>query len=301
MNPQPAITPPQQPGWWKRNWKWFVPVTLLCMLVLGVGVVALIVTFVFGSIKSSAPYTKALAQAKTDPAVIAELGEPIEAGWYVTGNISVNGQASNADLNIPIYGPNKSGTLHVIALKSASVPGMEDWKITKLEVAVPGRTQSIALRTDSDVEQISAAEPEPESLGQVASPGNDAQVSERTQGTPGGTALVPPEALVPPPPPAGVKSPPKVVSGGVLNGKAISLPQPTLPAIAKAAKAGGAVVVQVTVDEDGKVISANAVSGHPLLRPAAVQAAYAARFSPTKLSGQAVKVTGVITYNFVQP
>ena len=59
--------------------------------------------------------------------------------------------------------------------------------------------------------------------------------------------------------------------------------------------------VQVTVDEDGKVISANAVSGHALLRPAAVQAAYAARFSPTKISGQAVKVTGVIQYNFVQP
>ena len=58
------------------------------------------------------------------------------------------------------------------------------------------------------------------------------------------------------------------------------------------------VVVQVTVDEEGKVISASAVSGHPLLRQAAVQAAYQARFSPTLLSGQPVKVTGTITYNF---
>src|SRR5687767_961014 len=177
MNPQPTMTPPSRPGWWKRNWKWFVPVTLLTMLVLGVGVVALIVTLVFGTIKSSTPYTKALAQAKTDPAVIAELGEPIEAGWYVTGNISTSGQDGNADLSIPIHGPNKSGTLHVVALKSARVAGMEDWKITKLEVAVPGRTQAIALRTDSDVE--------PESLGQVASPASDAQVSERIQGVPG--------------------------------------------------------------------------------------------------------------------
>jgi protein TonB len=59
------------------------------------------------------------------------------------------------------------------------------------------------------------------------------------------------------------------------------------------------VVVQVTIDENGSVISASAVSGHPLLTQAAVNAARQARFSPTKLSGQPVKVTGVIQYNFV--
>jgi protein TonB len=68
--------------------------------------------------------------------------------------------------------------------------------------------------------------------------------------------------------------------------------------VAKAAKASGAVVVQVLVDETGKVTSANAVSGHPLLRQSAVQAAYQARFKPTMLSGKPVKVTGTITYNF---
>jgi protein TonB len=47
------------------------------------------------------------------------------------------------------------------------------------------------------------------------------------------------------------------------------------------------------------VASARAITGHPLLQQAAVQAAYGARFSPTLLSGQPVKVTGVITYNFV--
>jgi protein TonB len=55
----------------------------------------------------------------------------------------------------------------------------------------------------------------------------------------------------------------------------------------------------VTVDENGNVVSAQAVSGHPLLQAAAVAAARGAKFSPTKLSGQAVKVTGVIQYNFV--
>ena len=84
-----------------------------------------------------------------------------------------------------------------------------------------------------------------------------------------------------------------------MNGKATSLPKPAYPAAAKAVRAGGAVSVQVLIGENGSVISASAVSGHPLLRAAAEGAARGARFSPTLLSGQPVKVSGVITYNFV--
>ena len=91
------------------------------------------------------------------------------------------------------------------------------------------------------------------------------------------------------------------ISGGVLNGKAISLPQPPYPPIAKAAKASGTVVVQVLIDENGDVVDAHAVSGHPLLQAISVSAARSAKFSPTKLSGEPVKVTGVITYKFVAP
>jgi len=91
------------------------------------------------------------------------------------------------------------------------------------------------------------------------------------------------------------------ISGGVLNGKAISLPAPEYPAIAKQAKASGAVTVKVLVDENGAVISAQAVSGHPLLQAAAVTAARQARFSPTLLMGEPVKVSGVIVYNFGDP
>ncbi|HEX3280668.1 MAG TPA: energy transducer TonB, partial [Pyrinomonadaceae bacterium] len=103
----------------------------------------------------------------------------------------------------------------------------------------------------------------------------------------------------PPPPPPKPTPPRAPISGGVLNGKAISLPKPAYPAIARTAHASGTVVVQVLIDENGNVVSAHAVSGHPLLTAVAVAAARGARFSPTKLSGQPVKVTGVITYNFV--
>lgn len=95
------------------------------------------------------------------------------------------------------------------------------------------------------------------------------------------------------------KPPPKTVSAGVLNGKATSLPKPAYPPAARTIRASGSVSVQVLVSESGRVISANAVSGHPLLRAAAASAARNATFAPTLLSGQPVKVSGVITYNFV--
>lgn len=89
------------------------------------------------------------------------------------------------------------------------------------------------------------------------------------------------------------------ISGGVLNDKATNLVKPTFPPVAKAVRASGSVSVQVTVDEKGDVISASAVSGHPLLRASAVQAARALKFSPTVVSGKPVKVTGIVIYNFV--
>jgi protein TonB len=95
-----------------------------------------------------------------------------------------------------------------------------------------------------------------------------------------------------------MKAPTRPISGGVLNGKAIKLPVPTYPPAARAARASGVVIVEVIIDTTGKVISARALSGNSALQAAAVQAAYLARFSPTMLSGQPVKVSGQINYNF---
>lgn len=93
----------------------------------------------------------------------------------------------------------------------------------------------------------------------------------------------------------------KPVSGGVLNGKALSLPAPNYPEFARRMRTTGQVEVEVVVDENGKVVSARALSGPVSLRDVAVQAALRARFSPTKLSGQPVKISGLINYNFTIP
>jgi protein TonB len=101
-----------------------------------------------------------------------------------------------------------------------------------------------------------------------------------------------------PPPSPGPKPILKPVSGGVLNGTAIYLPPPAYPEAAKRMRTQGVVSVDVILDETGKVVAANASSGPAILRDAAVQAALKAKFSPTKLSGQPVKVSGVINYKF---
>jgi protein TonB len=103
----------------------------------------------------------------------------------------------------------------------------------------------------------------------------------------------------PPPVPTPIKPQTQRLSSVVLTSKAISLPKPAYPPMARAIGAEGSVSVQILVDEQGKVLSAQPVSGHPTLLAAAKQAALQARFTPTVLNGQPVKIQGVITYNFV--
>ncbi len=184
----------------------------------------------------------------------------------------------------------------------------EQAKPQKVEQNVDVRRELIAdvSRTELVPKEISAkaSDVPPVRRGVVTQlgAGNSDAAAPMAAGPGTGTGIVSAPTKVdisePPPPPA--PTPPRApISGGVLNGKAISLPKPAYPPIAKQAHASGTVVVQVTIDENGNVISARAISGHPLLQAVAVGAARGARFSPTKLSGQPVKVTGVITYNFV--
>jgi TonB family protein len=113
--------------------------------------------------------------------------------------------------------------------------------------------------------------------------------------------------FMPPPPPTSdppaaatsAGTPEKLnVSGGVLQGNAIKRVQPPYPPIAKAARASGPVQVQIIISETGEVIEASVISGHPLLRDAALEAARQWLFKPTELSGAPVKVQGILTFNF---
>ena len=124
-----------------------------------------------------------------------------------------------------------------------------------------------------------------------AQPGTDApQTTSPEQGDQPVTAEAKPEAQ-----PAGESGTKRPISGGVLNGKAIYLPKPVHPV---GVEVRGVVVVEVTIDEYGNVSGARAVSGPQQLQAAAIEAARQARFTPTYLMGEPVKVRGVITFNF---
>jgi TonB family protein len=103
----------------------------------------------------------------------------------------------------------------------------------------------------------------------------------------------------PPPAPEALPKPKTINRTRILNSEALSLPKPIYPMLARQARVQGMVAVQVLIDETGRVVSAKVVSGHPLLTLESQKAAMQARFSPTIVGEQPVKVSGVITYNFV--
>ncbi len=139
-----------------------------------------------------------------------------------------------------------------------------------------------------------------ESYGSGPPAGNGS--SERPSGTSSGTLAPASGDEVPvstTPPPAITKKPPTTVrKSELLNGSALYLPKPGYPKPAQMINLEGSVSVQVTIDEKGAVVSAKAANGHPFFRYVAEQAARGAKFNPTILNGVAVKVTGVIIYNF---
>ena len=186
--------------------------------------------------------------------------------------------------------PNVDVRKEIIASMTETPPKIPDKPSVERNLIPPRDPNKYTVKGDVNFSAQNA--PPPDYKGPVNTGGTGSDSGATGQGGDAETGGAPP-----PPPPA--KKIPKQISGGVLNGKATSLPKPPYPAAARAVRAAGAVSVQVLIDESGNVVSASAVSGHPLLRAAAVQAARGARFSPTQLSGQPVKVSGVITYNFV--
>ena len=133
-------------------------------------------------------------------------------------------------------------------------------------------------------------------------PPGKANASSTGSGEGTGVVVDMPDNPPPPPEPKPAPAVPKTVKAPeVLNSKAIRLPRPPYPTIARGIRLQGTVAVQVLIDEKGSVVSAKAISGHPLLIPDSQRAALQAQFSPTTINGHPVKVSGVIMYNFVLP
>lgn len=108
-----------------------------------------------------------------------------------------------------------------------------------------------------------------------------------------------PTATPTPKPSPTAPTPPQNVNVGVMNSRATTLPRPAYPPAAKQMNASGQVNVQVSIDEDGNVLSAKAISGHPLLRAPAEAAARQSHFIPVKIGDRNVRANGTVVYNFI--
>ena len=143
--PQSQVDPSVHPsrGWWSRNWRWFVPVGSVVVVLGGVGFFVAIIALVFGVMKSTEVYETALFEAQTNPAVIEQLGNRIEDGLIFSGNMEVNPSSGYADIVIPISGQKGSGSLYVQAEKVAG-----SWQYSTLQVNVHGSDIAIDLLED---------------------------------------------------------------------------------------------------------------------------------------------------------
>jgi hypothetical protein len=89
------------------------------------------------------------------------------------------------------------------------------------------------------------------------------------------------------------------VNAGVLNSRAVNLPKPAFPPLAKQMRAAGQVAVQVLLDKAGNVMTAKAMSGNSLLRAPAEAAARQSKFNPVRVNNQPVPASGIVLYNFI--
>ena len=190
--------------------------------------------------------------------------------------------------------PTRSTTL--MPTRQVNMPSLNENPIVPQKISVEPITQQV--RPDGRF-FISNLETNPNNSNGSGRDNTSIGSNDSGLATPQEVADSRPSAEAPPPVKIPVKKLPTQTLG-VINGRASYLPKPAYPASALAVNIQGTVDVQVMIDESGKVISAHAVSGNPLLRNAAELAARNARFSPTLLSNIPVKVTGVIVYNFMR-
>jgi hypothetical protein len=142
FNPNPSVP---RPNWFAGNWKWVVPLGIVCAVLLVASFVGFLLYAVESSIQHGWCYKQALARARANPKVIEKFGQPIEPGWLVSGSFNSSGSSGDANIAIPIHGPKAKGTIYVVAKKSAG-----EWNFETLKVEVEGESKRIDLLKPED-------------------------------------------------------------------------------------------------------------------------------------------------------
>lgn len=130
----------QTQSFWSRSWRWLVPLGCFGLLFTCLGFSAFVYGAASAVMRGSDVYEDSLRIARSDPAVVKALGEPIEEGFWITGSIAQENDSGSAELDIPLEGPSGSGTLVVRADKRGGA-----WSYNQLQVRVDETDVTIPL------------------------------------------------------------------------------------------------------------------------------------------------------------
>ncbi len=133
-------------SWWRRNWKWVIPLGCFGVLAGFLAFVALIVALAFGVLREAAPCQEALEKTRASRSAVQALGEPIEMGWFVIGTVDARGPGGVAKVSIPVHGPKGRGRLYVEATRRTG-----GWEFQTLTLEVEGRPAPIDVLEDQGV------------------------------------------------------------------------------------------------------------------------------------------------------
>ena len=138
--PYPVQPEPMRKSWLEQNPRWKIPLGCLTLLFLAGLFVAVLMTVITTSFRSSDVYKEAMAGVAASPQVRAQLGEPIKAAWLIAGDLRVTGGSGSANLSLPISGPRGRGTLRAVASKSGGI-----WRFSCLQADIEGHAGVIDL------------------------------------------------------------------------------------------------------------------------------------------------------------
>lgn len=132
------------PGWWSRNWKWFVPTGCLTMILIAglllFGLIGLGIKGVSSLMGSSEPVRHAITLAQANPAAVAALGTPLEPGAMINGTLQTDNSSGHADLSIPLKGPKGNGRVYIKGEREA-----DRWTYSLIELAIDASGERIDL------------------------------------------------------------------------------------------------------------------------------------------------------------
>jgi len=138
--PYPLRPDPIERSWVERHPLWKIPLGGVVLLLLMAAFGILAITIVTASFRHSEVYQRAVTIASGNSQVRQQIGDPIEAGWFVSGQLNINGSSGKADLAIPIKGSRGKGRIRAVAYRSGGV-----WTFTWLQVNLEGHGEPIDL------------------------------------------------------------------------------------------------------------------------------------------------------------